>query len=323
MAVAVVAIHTNPLADCRNESLLKVYELLVNTAVPFFFIASGYVLAIKMKWPDALDEDADIARILKQLRKIVQMYLLWTVIYLPLAVWHFVSAETSPIKAVVIYIRGFLLVGEQYNSWPLWYLLSTIYALLVIYFIFVTKKATIRNMIWLSIGSSIISVGLTQLANYEGNLPSLLHVFQKIIMLSIYNGRIFRGLIYIPIGMLLANKKIPPLLDGLIFIVGVIVSMWTVSTVVKNYLLILIAIALFEIIKSIRLNSSPIYLRLRNLSTTVYFVHMYIWSFYYKAVYGTKTYGLDSFLVTLIVSIGCYVVSDCIRTHTSRKFGAR
>lgn len=322
MAVAVVAIHTNPLADCRNENLIKVYELLVNTAVPFFFIASGYFLALKMKWPDALYEEADIARILKQLRKIVQMYLLWTVIYLPLAVWHFVSAGISPIKAVIIYIRGFLLVGEQYNSWPLWYLLSTIYALLVIYFIFAAKKATQRNMIWLSIGSSIISVGLTQLANYEGNLPSLLHVFQKIIMLSIYNGRIFRGLIYIPIGMILANKQIPPILDGLILIVGVIASMWTVSTVIKNYLLILIAIALFEIINSFRLNCSPLYLKLRSLSMTIYFVHMYIWSFYYKAVYGTKTYGLDSFLLTLIVSIVCYVVSDCIRTHISRKTSA-
>lgn len=214
------------------------------------------------------------------------------------------------------------MIGEQYNSWQLWYLLSTIYALLVIYFMFVTKKATKRNMIWLSIGSSIISIGLTQLVTYEGNIPSLLHVFQKLIMLSIYNGRIFHGLIYIPIGMLLVNKQIPSLIDGLMLIIGLTVSMWTVSTVVSNYLLILIAIALFEIIKSIRLNCSPLYLKLRSLSMTIYFVHMYIWSFYYKVVYGTKTYGMDSFLVTLIVSIVCYGVYDCIRTHISKKIGS-
>ena len=127
MAVVVVAIHTHPFENCTNSDFLKIYELMVNMAVPFFFLASGYFLGMKMNWSFAENLD-DTNRIIKQLKKIIQMYLIWTVLYLPLAIYHFISLKTIPIKAVLIYIRGFLFIGEQYNSWPL-YCLSYIYYL--------------------------------------------------------------------------------------------------------------------------------------------------------------------------------------------------
>lgn len=39
------------------------------------------------------------------------------------------------------------------------------------------------------------------------------------------------------------------------------------------------------------------------MSKGVYLTHMYIWSFYYKIVYGKKTYGIDSFLLTSVVAV--------------------
>lgn len=130
MALAVVAIHTDPLINCFNRNILEIYNQIVNLAVPFFFLASGYLLAIRMT--SNFSSNEDIQRVKYQLCKIIKMYLIWTVIYFPLAVYHYVSSKISLYGAILLYIRGFLFVGENYNSWPLWYLLSTIYAMIVI-----------------------------------------------------------------------------------------------------------------------------------------------------------------------------------------------
>lgn len=46
-----------------------------------------------------------------------------------------------------------------------------------------------------------------------------------------------------------------------------------------------------------------IYPKLRSMSTIIYLVHMYVWTFYYMIVYGEKTHGADSFIVTSIVAV--------------------
>lgn len=63
------------------------------------------------------------------------------------------------------------------------------------------------------------------------------------------------------------------------------------------------AIAFFEIVKGINLVNSGFYKIVRKMSTVIYFIHMYVWSFYYKFFYGEKTYGLDCFAVTICISI--------------------
>lgn len=66
---------------------------------------------------------------------------------------------------------------------------------------------------------------------------------------------------------------------------------------IGNFSVIFYSVALFNIAKRVKLKDSKIYPSLRNYSTTMYFIHLYIWTFYYKIVYGTKTYGWDSFFL--------------------------
>lgn len=49
MAIIVVAIHTHPLEHCSNEILIRIYNSIVSSAVPFFFISSGFLLGSKLK----------------------------------------------------------------------------------------------------------------------------------------------------------------------------------------------------------------------------------------------------------------------------------
>jgi surface polysaccharide O-acyltransferase-like enzyme len=81
MAFAVVAIHTLPFADVKNVVFRNIYDTFVGLAVPFFFLASGYLLAVKMDYP--YGSEGDLHRIQKQLRGMLRLYLTWTVIYAP------------------------------------------------------------------------------------------------------------------------------------------------------------------------------------------------------------------------------------------------
>ena len=318
MAFMVVAIHTHPLENCTNSDLLKAYDLLAFMAVPYFFLASGYLLAIKMSWPCANNTD-NANRLLKHTKRIIKMYLTWTAIYLPLAIYHFICSGTPPIKAILLYIRGLFFVGEQYNSWPLWYLLSTIYTLIVIYvLLYVKKKSTVPALILLSVFASVFSIGISHFVVYEGQMPAILQIVKKLICYSILNGRIFRGMIYIPIGMLLANRNTSFVVNLFVLFLGYVANDCTSNTIISSYALIVMAVALFGVVEKIKLRNNAIYPVMRNMSTVIYFTHMYIWTFYYTITYGKTTYGLDSFLVTSGIAVLLFFAVRFVRSRSIR-----
>lgn len=126
MALCVVAIHTHPLEGVTAPFVIKLYKIVVQCAVPFFFLATGYLLACRMDWP--YNSQASIQKLTVYLWKTVKLYLIWSLIYMPLAIYDYVHARFSLLKGTMLYLRGLFLLGEHYNSYILWYLLSTIYA---------------------------------------------------------------------------------------------------------------------------------------------------------------------------------------------------
>ena len=126
MAITVVAIHTQPLIHCSNVIIMDLYAGFIKLAVPFFFISSGFLIG-----KAGIEEKADVIK--KRLDKTVRLYLIWSLVYLPLAVLEYVNDGHGFLYDVCLYFRGLILIGEHYNSWILWYLLSTIYALLSLY----------------------------------------------------------------------------------------------------------------------------------------------------------------------------------------------
>ena len=239
---------------------------------------------------------------------------------MPLAVYFFISSGTSPIKAVLSYIRGVLFIGENYNSCHLWYLLSTIYTLLLIYILlFKIKKSTIKSLVLLSIVASVISAGVSALAGYEGEMPAILYGVQKLINYSVTNGQIFRGMIFIPVGMLLAKRQIPFIVNLIILFLGYISNLFISNSTISNYVMIFTSIALFGVVEKIELKNSAIYPMLRSMGTTIYLTHMYVFTIYYAIAYGEKTYGLDSFLATSIIAALLSFIVCFVKTHVNNK----
>lgn len=113
-------------------------------------------------------------------------------------------------------------------------------------------------------------------------------------------------MIYIPIGMYLAHNKISKKLYGIMFVGGFIVNYFIDNEIFSSFILVVTSIGFFGIVECVKLNNSNIYGILRNMSTRIYLIHMYVWTFYYLLMYGKKTYGIDSFIV---VSMGATIVA--------------
>ncbi len=307
MAICVVAIHTHPLEFCTLESVNRLYNVFIYTAVPYFFLATGFLLGEKMK----AKSNCEKAAVFKQYaHKTIRLYLIWNILYFPLAVYGYCMEGRGIGSAVLEYIRGLLFIGQHFHSWQLWYLLSAIYAVTVLAFLNVrgVKKGVI-----LLLGVILFLIGTVMTALIEtGATNSFIFLWSKVFGGT---GRLFYGLFYIEAGICISGglKKLRDktgiLAAGVCFglICGYVAGDGILAEIVKNISRIPIAAGLlcFSVKDGKRSISIPGggYIALRKISTVLYFVHMWVFSLYCLAEGGRITFGPEAFLTTITVSL--------------------
>lgn len=297
MAVCVVAIHTDPLYGCANGFLLNLFNQVISWAVPFFFISTGFLIG---KHVD-LTNDHAAKQIKTSALKMLKLYLLWSVIYLPPAIVERAHSGKSVAYNLLHYAKGLILNGEHYNSWILWYLLSSFYALLLMSFLIKHKQSPGHI---LAIGC-VLFVGylaLNALCDYANTLPPALQRILPLIQSTVGRGKPLQGFLYIPIGLCLSRKDIRVPQAAILFVVPFALSFFT-GLALDRVLLPITVTGLFGLIVSISLPDDKTYLILRKYSTGIYFIHLYCWMFYYLVFCGHKIYGLVAFLVTTLLSV--------------------
>ena len=312
MALVVVAIHTGPFA-AAGPLINRIWTPLSQLAVPFFFLSSTFLIGDRNPTPEAL-----LPALRKQTRKIAKLYLIWTAAYLPLTVYHFITAGYSVPAALRSFLQGTLFIGENFNSWMLWYLLSALYAQL---FTIAMLKKDMKPWQIVIGGGVIFLLGsmISELMGYGGPLPSFLSGVKQVVSQTIVSGRILTGFLYIPLGILLSCKRPGPIVSLVLAIVG-FAGNFFLDGIAGDVLLAISSVGVFCLILQISLKDAPIFSILRSLSTSVYFIHMYIWTLYYLLVYGYTKQGLDAFLVSAGISlIIAYAYIVIRRLHLTRK----
>lgn len=302
MAICVIALHTHPLYNYKNSVVYNLYDVFTKCAVPFFFMTSGYLLALKLHWP--YNSEQDIKTIKIYLYKLTKWYIVWNIIYLPPAIYYYYKSGRDVIYCIFLYLKGFFLLGSQYNSWMLWYLLSCIYSLLI--FVFLLKRHISPKSFWI-LGTIFMCFSFC--INFIVDSKNNFFQINKLIDLTLENGRMLQGTFYFSIGMIWDNKKINKKLKAMILCCGMIIAVRSVG-IVREIGICICSVGLFAMVEDIKLKNAGIYSVLRKISTVMYFLHMYIWMIYYRTVYGQKKYGMDSFLVTC--SVCCFVAIICI-----------
>lgn len=125
LAYFVISLH----CDVLNYSLS--IERICKIAVPMFFVASGVLIQYKV----AKEGYTYLKRYIKH---IFRLFVIWTIIYIPLSIYGW--RDEGLISGTLMYLRSTLMTGENFMSWPLWYLHALLFGSIIMYQLF--KKGT-------------------------------------------------------------------------------------------------------------------------------------------------------------------------------------
>ena len=262
-------------------------------------MASGFLLFRKISLP--LNEEGKL-RIKSYSKKICKLYLIWTVIYLPLTVYGFYQDGLPLLKSIAIFFRNILLIGENYMSWPLWYLLALIVAVGIIYALLKLKLS--KNwIVTISTFMAIIGVGLDY-CNENATLQPITDLYFSI-FLKTRNG-FFVGFFYVALGMFLSYKENLSfsllLVTALLGFVGIIIGV-PLSSALVVWAIFVLSISFHS--KSV---SVELAVKYRLMSSIVYFIHM-LWMAFFVIIVGLDKGGV-LFGLVLLTSIlsGCWLL---------------
>lgn len=316
MAVSVVAIHTLPHVTLIDAGKGHYIEGLIRPAVGFFFLAAGFLLGKKLlKAADYLEKKKIL---LGYIKKMFKLYVIWNVIYFPLAIYEYVKFNFSLKTAVLYYLQGFFFTGEHYNSWILWYLLSSIFACL---FMLLLLKLNVKESTWiiLSIAAFMVSFFIDYLVGgaYAGKVYD---VIRAVVFNTIGKGRVLGGLCYMPLGVYLSKKKMSWKAGTVLVVIGYFLSF---PGKFEDAPYLLESLGLLMIGVNLSLKDSKIWSFFRKLSTNIYFVHMWIFTIVCQIIYGEMNFGMIPFVytlpITVLISALMIVVGDYIAKKKKRK----
>lgn len=298
MAVFVVAIHSQ-LSLSMGAVFGRVLDFIFSLAVPYFFIVSGYFLFRKIDLRALkLSECKD--RISLYLKRIMKMYVIWTLIYLPLTIYGEISYGTNLAKAIVKLTRNFILIGENFYSWQLWYLLGLIFAVLIIY-ILLRLKMCYKYILLLSVSVFAVGIVLDLLSGLDFKVISAYYELFK----TTRNG-IFYGFFYVSLGMYMSQKEFKvSFMDVIFAFVAVIGAFLFKDREVLRVFTALLAVIVFRLSLFIKIQYLNVFTVFRNISIKIYLIHMYfiaIYRVFYAGNENVYNY-LGCFVFVLLCSI--------------------
>lgn len=293
MSVNVVAIHTQALDCIDSEFVRQCLNSFCRLAVPFFFVASGFFV-----WRNISDgsQCEKLERIQDWLKYITKLYIVWSVIYLPFAVYGFAQETVGFGSAILIYFRNFLLVGENFWSWPLWYLLAIIVAGCIIWII-IKFHGNIAPLYPIA-----IVLALTGLCMSECQNEPIVSFYYKLFKTA-RNG-VFVGLPYLTIGILIANGGLAKM-KYVFPLIGISLVAYILEVPFMGYVVIWALFSLLIQIERVPYNVN--YYLIRVASEVIYLVHM-LWYGFFSIICPKMSSVVIFFSVVLLSSMTALIV---------------
>lgn len=261
---------------------------LSNLAVPTFFIISGFFLFQKVEAgrPDFPDPSAT-AVIKRHSIKVLRMYLIWSVLYLPIDWYNWSHGEAGVWEGISSYLHSFFFSSTTVQ---LWYLPALFVSCLLVWFVY-TRGMKIWQL--LLIGGCLYIVGVVG-DNWYLNEMLPHNMYEKLMVYNRYfltmrNG-LFYGVLYVVIGLWFAKHPIRKermqlslwlTTAGAVFFIGV---MYQEVLYFHNTNMLFSAapavVCLFMAAASVNWKDRKLYSWLRMMSEWIYLVHFYFFYFF-------------------------------------------
>lgn len=299
----VIALHVNVFTTSSIE--LRFLRL----AVPVFFIISGFFLQKSYA-------TGGLEKINKYIKKTLKLYLLYTLIYFPLTLFAFYQSEKPITHCLFAFIRNVIFVGENSYSYPLWYLLALIYATIMIRFLIIKNVSPIKILL---VGGLFTLSGLMvekALASHHDLyfLNQLLSLYKQIFVTT-RNG-FFIGFGYLCMGYFIGFYeeilKRYRNFHGLFFLIFYIIFL--ISDI--NLSLNLAAMMLVCFLLRCPIFAEIHNIWMRNMSTLIYFFHMYfvviIYYFYHIFTKIELSFCVNFIITSITTTFFCAVLLNLI-----------
>ncbi len=268
-AFLVVAIHTSPLSVVSPAADFILTRIIARTAVPFFFMVSGYFLLPQYIFKGSVD----VCPLRRFLKKTCLLYAAAIIIYLPINLYagHFDAVNVFSVFRMIVFDGTF---------YHLWYLPASVLGVLLI--IFMVRKLTFRAVF----GIALILYGFGLLGDsYFGFLSGcdfLRRIYETMFHVFSYTRN---GIFYAPVFLLMgagmerikrSYKKITAVIGFAVSITGMIVEGLTLNYLeVQRHDSMYISLLpcmffLFQIILSVK--ARPVK-SLRIISAGIYIIH--------------------------------------------------
>ncbi len=184
---AVVVIHVFPLDGFTGYFII---DNVARFAVPFFFTASGYFFAQKMK-----HKNAQFLYFKNYILKLVKLYFVWLLFYTSYDVLLILYNGENVLEKLNAYFEQFTLLnllyyGKGTSGYQLWFLTALIWSTIFVYIFYRFKKITVLLLISLCL-------------NLIGLLGQAYTMFIKFPINSTRDA-MFLGLFYTTLGVLFA-----------------------------------------------------------------------------------------------------------------------
>lgn len=181
MSLCVVAIHVAS-GSCIGITFPYMFSWFIRLAVPFFFVTSGFLLAREL----SCKEDYEKESFLKvRTGKILKLFSLWLLIYLPISLICFPYGEKPLYKLVTSIIANVLIRGEIRYAWPLWFLYSLLLTTAGLWF---TSRSRISRILFLIIVCLFYISGQILTLVETTNLPLYLQYLCKLLPIRAIGG---------------------------------------------------------------------------------------------------------------------------------------
>lgn len=289
-SIFVIVIHVGAFSNKSNITgeYLCILQWIIRTAVPFFFITSGYLTERKLQ---KLQRREDKSRyVFHRSAKFFKLFIIWLLIYLPITIVYDILNNISFHNAIYDYITSVIFSGESVSAWPLWYLYASGFSLLI----------------------------LASLSKYKHYLIIYLSIFVFVYIINIFTTDFHTGVFYY-----IHRICDRPLGGGIYLAFGMI--LYKGSSFINKYIIILLlalsflfkvydlesfeiwgGIAFFIMALRIKLKPNDIYLKLRIQSIWIYYIHMYVLVFIMSFVF-MKGLQLSIYFV-LSISISASII---------------
>lgn len=183
----VLVIHFRPLSDFNSIIDFSSAQIVSRIAVPFFFISSGYFIGV-----NGLNK----VHIIKIVKKNLKLYLVWSVIYLPISFMFYMPIYPN-------FIVNMTVLGVYYH---LWFIPALIFSLISL---FILSKY-LKPLSVTFIAFLFFSVGVLGDAYYgvlpKGILLDMMNHYLEVFYTT-RNG-LFFGFLFVSLGYLIQKTQI-------------------------------------------------------------------------------------------------------------------